>query len=1167
MGKVEWTKAQEEAINSSSKSLIVSAAAGSGKTAVLVERIINKISSEKSAAKIDRLLVVTFTRAAANEMRERIGRALDEKIRENPTDKNLLRQKIMLPLADICTIDQFFGNIVKENFSKLSITPDFRILDDSESKLISNEAVNEVLEEYYENADENFNRLLEITGCDKNDDTLADAVKLFAKNSDAYPEPEKWLDDINKVYSEKKRPQDTQFGEIILNQISDCAEYAKILLDRAINYACDTQGLEKVYIVLKNDEEKINSIIEKCKTREWDSLKVLLETLSFERFPTVKDEYKSCPEKLFSKKYRDKMKSVIDTVRDIMSASEAEYCEDIELLNPVVAKFTEVVLEYKKRFYQKKAEENSYDFIDIVHLALKLLVCDGKPTQSALELRKKYDEILIDEYQDTNEAQDKIFSFLSDDEKNMFLVGDVKQSIYRFRLAMPQVFLGRISKWRDKNCGYADYLSLDSNFRSRPEILNAVNYIFERVMSAQAGEIEYDDTQSLKPGADCYSQSDKKCVEFLMLDGACVNDPEYTEVQMIADKIEELLKGSGVYDKNTKTMRAAQYKDICVLLRQRKLGPAILKELKKREIPSYFEEDSGFFDNPEISVMLSLLSVINNPLQDIHLVSVLLSPIFGFSADEISLLRINSRDSELYYAVKKSDSEKCRYFIEKYNEYRSLSCVESVHELLRTIYEDSGYISIVTALNNGEIKKLNLLLLLEYASQYESFGKSGLSGFMRYIDRMRKNGSDFKPAGTVSEYADVVKIMTVHKSKGLEFPIVFLSDCSRSLRDKSKSLIIHEKIGMGIKINDKKTFRKYSTLPYEAAKILNKKSECSEELRVLYVALTRARERLIITSEVSDVNKTVENASADCLLTPLNPVAVINSRNFTDILLRAFLSHPNAGALRDCCNYDGVVEKSSDFDLSVEIIRENAEKSAAVDTQSDMITAPVDGELLKRIKEKTGYKYKYGALSNCASKLAASAFNKLENNMQYFANDVPKFMQSGNMTSAQKGTAVHKFMETCDFKRAHDDIEAERERLVSLSMLSRQQAESLELNVISRFFESGLYKRIAAADRVVREQKFRISVPVNKAFGELEEDFENENIIVQGIIDCAFFENGKAVILDYKTDRVSDSNELVKMYHRQLEIYKTAAEQIFSCEVGEVLLYSFALGEEKQINL
>ena len=1167
MSKVKWTPMQEKAIKSRSKSLIVSAAAGSGKTAVLVERIINKLCSEENPQKIDRLLVVTFTRAAANEMRERIGKALDERIKSDPSNKFLLRQKMMLPLADICTIDQFFNSIVKENFGRLSITPDFRILDDSESKLISNEAVNEVLDEYYENSDEDFNRLLEVTGCGKNDDTLAKSIIRFAKNSEAYPQPEKWLEEIKSVYSEKQKPQDTVFGEIILKQIADCAEYAGVLLNMAISFAEGDEGLEKVYITLKNDEEKINDIIEKCKSKDWDSLKTGLESLSFETFPRLKGDYQYCSQKIFSKKYRDKMKDVMESVKTVLSASEEEYCEDIELLKPVVAKFTEIVLEYKKRFYQKKAEENSYDFIDIVHFVLKLLLCDGKPTQTALEIREKYDEILIDEYQDTNEAQDKIFSLLSNDEKNMFLVGDVKQSIYRFRLAMPHVFLERINRWRDGKCGYADYISLDSNFRSRPDILNAVNYIFERIMSKEAGEIDYDNTQSLKAGAECYEDSDKKCVEFLMLDDESVNDKEYTETQMIADKIEQVIKSARVYDKNINSTRPVKFKDICVLLRQRKMGAELLKELKKREIPAYFEEDEGFFENPEISVMLSLLSVINNPLQDVHLVSVLMSPIFGFSADEISLLRINSRKSELYYAVKNSESEKCGYFIEKYNEYRSLSCVLSVQELLRTIYEDSGYLSVVTALNNGEIKKLNLLLLLEYAEKYESFGKCGLSGFIRYIDRMKKNGSDFKPAGTVSEYSDVVKIMTIHKSKGLEFPVVFLSDCSRTRRNNADSLLIHEKIGMGIKIHDNKTFRKYSTVAYEAAKILNRKSECSEELRVLYVALTRARERLIITCEESNAAKAVESASGDCVSTPLNPVAVINSHNFTDILIKAFLTHKDACVLRDNCNFCGKIDENADFDLSVEIVGERLKTASFEQTENAAEKADTDLELLKKIREKTEFSYKYGELSNCAAKLAASSFNRLENNMRYFASDVPKFTQSGNMTSAQKGTAVHRFMETCDFEKASKDARAEKERLVSLSMLGARQANSLDLEMISKFFKSGLYRRIAASERVVREQKFRISLPVNKAFPELKENFEDESIIVQGIIDCVFFENGKAVVLDYKTDRVADCDELVTMYHRQLEVYKAAAEQIFSCEVDELLLYSFTLGEEKSVNL
>lgn len=1165
MGNVKWTEMQKKAITEQGKSLIVSAAAGSGKTAVLVERIINKICSDKNPTMVDRLLIVTFTRAAANEMRERISKSLDQRIKEDPANRFLLRQKMMLPLADICTMDQFFQGLVKDNFSKLSITPDFRILDESQSRLLSNEAVTEVLEEYYDSSDEAFEALLDVTGSDKTDDTLAKAVKMFARNSEAYPDPDKWLENIKSVYSRHEKPQDTQFGKIILKEIADSGEYALLLILKAQSYTEGTVGLEKVDILLKDDEQNIKNIIRACEEENWDELKNLLETLKFVGFPKVGKEVKDSDEKFYSKLFRDRAKEIIEKIIHIIPASEKEYCEDIDYLSPVIEKFTELVAAYKKRFLEKKESENSYDFSDIVHLTLKLLVKDGEPTQAAAELRKKYDEILIDEYQDTNEAQDKIFSCISNEEKNFFLVGDVKQSIYRFRLAMPQVFLGRIDKWKDEKCDFADYISLDSNFRSRPEILSAVNYIFERIMSVEAGDIAYDASQSLKAGPELYSNKKGKCVDMLILDKSSVSK-EYTEVQLIADKVEEILKTTEVYDKNSGLTRELKYRDICILLRQKKIGALISKELKKRGIPSYFEEDDGFFDNTEVVEMLSLLSVINNPLQDIPLVCVLMSPVFGFTADEISKLRIEMRKGKLYYAVKNSKSEKCKYFTEKYNEYRRLSSVSSVHELLRTIYDDSGYLSVVTALDNGEVRRLNLLLLLEYASSYEEFGKSGLSGFMRYIEKMKKNDSDFKPAGTVSEYADVVRIMTVHKSKGLEFPVVFLSDCARTRPNSSGGLIIHEKIGMGMNICDKKTFRKYSTVPYEAAKILTKKSDRSEELRVLYVALTRARERLIITCELDNPQEKITNAACDCIKSRISPVAVNNSRSFFDLLIRAFMRHPDADNLRTAGDYDGEVEKTADFGLNIEII-DSESKVACEDTSTPEEKVAADIDLLKAVKEKTAYSYEYSELSSCATKIAASSFNKLENNMEFFASEVPKFAQKSELNSAQKGTAVHRFMETCDFKNAELDLASEAQRLLKSGKLTQQQAESLDFHMISKFFSSDIFKRMMNSQRVVREQKFRIAVPVNIAFPEFENKFSDESILVQGIIDCAFFENDGIVVLDYKTDNVSNSDELVERYHRQLEIYKSAAEQIFSLKVKELLLYSFKLGEEKPIIL
>lgn len=1159
----KWTDVQLDAIDSLDGSLIVSASAGSGKTAVLIERIMKRISDEKKPCSIDSLLVVTFTNAAANEIRERLNSALSKKIQADKTNNYLKRQQMMLPTAQIYTMDQFFNSLVKENFHSLGITPDYRILDDGEIAVMSSEAMDETLEEMYDEGSEEFLNLLELFGCDKNDKSLADGIEKLNGYSRAYSNPEKWIKNIVQSYSLKEPPQKTEFGKIILDKVKEHCRFALDLIAQGKEIIKDCPEFEKIYALLCDDECTANSVLKLCDGNEWDKLKAELESMSFGRFPSYRGENKDCYEKVYSQRLCNKARSVLKDLKGAIPANEKEYFEDLELLRPVVQKLIDVTLTFNEKFSQKKRDENAMDFNDIEHLALKLLVDENScATALACELREQYTEILIDEYQDTNQAQDTIFCTLSNNKKNMFLVGDVKQSIYRFRLAMPEIFINRSVEWKNSQEEYPKSLNLDQNFRSRKGILDSVNYLFSKIMSKRIGDMVYDDNAALKAGAE-YNESVEPETELCILEK---NECEgYTEGDYIAYRIDSLLKSDVTVKEKDDSYRKVKYKDICILTRRRKPAAQIHEILKSYGIPSFFEDGSGFFDNTEVSVMLSFLSIIDNPLQDIPMLCVLMSPIFGFSADDIASIRVGCRNKKLYYAIRHSDSLNCREFIKTYEEYRRLSTVMSVSSLLRTIYENTGYLSVMSALENGENRKLNLLLLLEYASDYEGFAGNSLSGFIRFIERMKQNDTDLKPASKVSEYADVVRIMTVHKSKGLEFPVVFLADCGNKKSHFGSNLIIHEKTGAGLKVIDKKTFRKYNTVQYEASSCLQKMSDCSEELRILYVAMTRAREKLVLVATTpKDANELALECAACVQGKTINPVAIEKAGSFLELFLMGYMKHPYANDLRDLASYRGVSDKDDISPIYFSVVCPWFEKTDEKIECDEPQILP-DAEMLKLIEEKTQYKYPFSALSAYPTKRSASSFNRIDNDDTFFACDTPQFAGKNNLNAASSGTAVHRFMEVCDFSEVKKDFQSEKTRLVSANKLTLQQAEVIDEQKINAFFDSPLYSRISNAEKVYREQKFTIFVPLSVAEENSPEEFQNEQILVQGVIDCAFVENGKIIVIDYKTDKIKTLSELEKRYHRQLEIYKIAAEQIFAVPVSELLLYSFYLDEQTEI--
>ena len=1164
MADVTWSDAQKEAIETDGKSIIVSAAAGSGKTSVLVERIIRKICASQNPARVDRLLVVTFTKAAANEMRTRLAEAIDKKLIQRPGDSFLMRQKALLPMAKICNMDRFFNELVRDNFHTLGITPDYRILDDSEAKLLINESVEEALEECYDEGGEAFENLLEVVGVTSDDYNLGTIVKKINSYSEAFIDPEKWLGEVKKAYSEKCKPEDTVFGRVILDAFLKKARYSLSLLEQAKEYVTDIEGLEKVLILIQNEEAACRGLISLCESNDWDGLYTQASCLKFAKFPSVGNDYKDLPEKGWAQALRDRAKTILKEGASLVCADSSDFLGDAERLYPVTEKLMEIVFRYRELYAEKKRAVNSMDFNDILHLTVKLLIKDGKPTKMAKELSEGFDEIFIDEYQDTNEAQDAVFKALSRDEKNLFLVGDIKQSIYRFRLAMPRLFLEKMELWRKEDYTKGHFVNLDCNYRSRKSVLDFVNLTFEGTMSREVGEINYDSEQSLKAGLE-YPESDRCQPEIYLLEKNSLPDG-YGEAQFIADKIEHILRHETVYDSKKKQTRPARRKDICVLFRRNAPGLTLLRELKKRELPAFMEASEGFFKNREVQTVISLLNIIDNPLQDIHLLNVLMSPLYGFNADDIAELRINCRHGRLFDAVRTAQDEKSKSFIETYSRYRRLSTVLSVKALIRTVYEDTGYLYAVSAQPNGDVKRLNLLLLLEYASSYESNTSNGLSGFMRYVQSCIDSDSEPASASGVSENADVVKIMTIHKSKGLEFPFVIVGNLEyNDFTDKKTDVKINEDTGVGIKVCEKKNFKKYSTVQYEAAKEKCAVSNCSEALRIYYVAMTRAKEKLILCASVANAERRVNELAYSALLDKLDPVEVLHTSCFLNLLLKVLLKHKDFGDFRKLCSVDIPSKGDGGISLTAKIVTEPYHEGTD-EEEGNAEELHADEELLALLKERTDYTYPYAVLAELPTKKAASSFNSSFVNRRYFAGSMPDFASKSGLSSAGRGTATHRLMEVCDFAAAEKDLPSEIERLVGTGKLSREQADAIDKESVKAFFASSLYRRIKASDTVLREYRFTVFCPLEMLDSERGKLFPEEKILVQGVIDCAFAEDGKLVVLDYKTDNVNEADTLAEMYKNQLLVYKLAAEQALGTEVKELLLYSFKLNSEIEIN-
>lgn len=1179
---VNWTTDQRHAIECRKGSVLVSAAAGSGKTAVLVERVIRRLTDKDNPCSAEDLLIVTFTRAATAQMREKIGAAILKRLSEDPTDRHLRRQYMLLPFAKICTIDSFCNDLVRENFHALGISPDYSLLDNETAVIMKNDVCEAMLERAYEeDSDGSFSGLSDMMSSGSSDEDFAKLIIKIYDISTAYPFPDLWLDSLIEEYSQPDINKSC-WGGIIKKYVCDMLDYCvSSSNDMMTAMESDPIVADAYGAAVQSDINMYAELREKV-NRDWDEALEAFNTVKYMGLGRVSKGYES-ETKNAVMTARKKLKDLLKKVPNIMCVSSGEHAEDVRLMRGPVTKLIELVKQFGREYSAEKDKMNSADFSDILHRAFNLLaVSDGRggyiKTDLARELSSHYVEILVDEYQDINEAQDMIFKAISADENNLFTVGDVKQSIYRFRQAMPEIFLRRRSTTHSFESGkYPLGITLGSNFRSRVGVTSCVNYIFRQLMSTEAGELEYDDSEALNAAAKYPERDTPDCELHVVTDKGNRADTLEAQARYVARYIDRTVREGKTLVTKGGALHPASYGDFCILLRTAKnVSSVYANALSERGIPVFSPETGGFFEAAEISFILSLLRVLDNPVQDIPLAAVMLSPLFGFSAGELADIRASAKErleagetEPLYRSVAASadeGDEKTAAFLKKIESLRRLSLTLSAGELVRRVCEETGFDAIAGAMPDGERRRLNIGLLCDYAEKYEAAGNLGLSGFIRFIDKVARTSGDLATAARPSENADIVRIMTVHQSKGLEFPICILADMQHVFneRDNTESVLISSSAGLGMKRRTEDGISVYDTASRRAAVITSERMGRSEEMRVLYVALTRAKENLVMVTSVPNPEKGLAKVAVECGIGErANPFAVLRMNNFSDLVLTALMRHPAADELRKLSGVDVPIFLPEKDRFKLKVVVSDSESFMTESANEQKIAAkPV---FFDEVCERLDYSDPRSVLSSVPAKRAASDGSERGINREYFASSRPAFMSSGGLTPAQRGTATHKFMQFSNYAAARADIESELARLVDGGFLSEDEGKAVNVSAAKRFFMSSLAERIFASDNVMREKKFAALFPAKFFYPELTGEAAEEKIVVQGIADCVFVEDGKLVIVDYKTDTGVDAEALLDRYSAQLGIYREALSQALGMPVKETILYSFFMNSTVKV--
>lgn len=1282
---VSWTTEQQQVIDLRNRNILVSAAAGSGKTAVLVERIVKIITDKNHPVDIDHLLIVTFTNAAAAEMRERIGNAIEKALDEQPGDEHLLRQLTLIHNAQITTIDSFCLYVVRNHFHEIDLEPNFRIGDEGELKLLREDVLGKVLEQNYEEPSEAFSNFVEGYASGRTDAALNEMILQLYEFSRSYPWPEKWLDSFVGIYRIENREElDRAEWLAPLTQnirfvLKDCEQ----LLKQALAVTQQDDGPDMYEKAVRSDLEKYESL---SKLTSFCELSGALSDIKYDRLASSRG-FEGDPDKLdLVKSLREQAKDVVKKLcKQYFFCSPEMMIEQLERTEPMLEEVVRLTKQFADEFAAAKRRKNLVDFHDVEHFALQILVDEEteKAKKTAEEFRDTFEEIMIDEYQDSNEVQETLLRSISREERgenNIFMVGDVKQSIYRFRLARPELFMKKYDSYSLEE-STTQRIDLHKNFRSREEVLTCTNDIFYKIMARSLGNVEYDAEAALYPGASYPAMpvqenpAGEKAAEDEKVSGKQINgftpeilladsndelledtdfsDKKTLEAKMVAEKIRHLMKTQPVTDKATGELRAARYSDIVILLRSLSgWADSLVEVLNGNGIPAHTVSSTGYFSTVEVQTVLSMLRLLDNPRQDIPMAAVLRSPMAGLTDEELAVLRLEDGSVPFHEAVLElaeglyeedgqkeiSDSEadseadqkqgrnadgkkeddiettahrKLLKFYKKYRQLRQLVPDTPIHELIEIILRETGYGHYVAAMPAGSRRTANLNMLLEKAAAYEKTSYKGLFHFVRYIDELQKYDVDFGEADMVGENEDVVRIMSIHKSKGLEFPIVIVSGMGKNFnkQDTRSKMVLHPELGIGLDYMDGKKRIKSPTIAKKAIAKQIELENLGEELRVLYVALTRAKEKLILTGTLKDAPEKLEFFRQQAALyahsgdtTAIPYLTRESAAGYLDWILPAVLSYGDKYPVRIVEAAELVLDEVENQLEQNENLTERIREIEAADTQ-------LVGKLKQRFSQRYPYqvdvlrknKYSVSELKHRAMRERFEA--EQEETVPAFLEEpvtptIPLFIQREESVEqetanrgALRGTAVHRVMECYDFaseKSVHEQMEAmEKEEKITADMRALVKEQT-----VADFVSSETGKRMALAQRggaLYREKPFVMGFTEeeleNYGFGadsntdsceniykktdsdqEKEEQkrirHEEDLTLIQGIIDVFWIEKDGIVLLDYKTDRVQQAKELIDRYETQLKLYADALERVFGArklKVKEILIYSFSL--------
>ena len=1167
MSERKWTTEQMQAIKLKGANILVSAAAGSGKTSVLVERIVNKIVND--GVDIDKILVVTFTNAAASEMRQRLMDEIYKKIEQEPNNQNLQRQLMLINKANISTIHSFCLNVIRNNFFEIGISNNFRVADETEIEIMKQETIEDIFDIQYESENKDFTNLLEKYATYNDDSKLKEIILKIYEFIQSDPFPEKWLQNAVEEYTVKETDfANTKWGRIIIEKAKETLEDCKINLESSIEEVETYPNLIDFISILKTDLQEINEILkidfelkENRLSNLWDKIYQDLASKIWAQWPKkskLSEEEKEAKER--AKAIRDLARANFNELKKIINAESKEIIEDINTMEPTLKSIQALVLEFEEEFAKRKREKNIVDFNDIEHLALKILVDEnGKPTLIA----KKYnfDEIEIDEYQDSNSVQEYILNSVSNGH-NIFMVGDVKQSIYKFRQANPKLFMQKYNEYilPEEELKKDTKILLYKNFRSRKNILDITNLVFNNIMSRKLGEIEYTKEEALNLGASFEETSLDLQTELNIIETEELLDEEADEVienaaleaRLVAKKIKEL------------NLTGIPFKNMTILLRSPKAVASIFeKELMDEKIPVFSDITTEYLNTIEIDTIMSFLKIIDNPLQDIPLVTVLRSEIGGFTDNELIEIRLVDKSIAYYRALEKAKEsmeiskklkEKIIQFLELLKTLKEEENLKPLDELIWDIYNKTGYYHYVGLMPDGTLRQANLKKLFEKAREYEKISLKGLFNFIIFMEKVETSSNSIDSARIIGENDDVVRIMSIHKSKGLEFPIVFLCNSSKkfNLRDTSEKIVLDNNLGLGA--NYIKDGIEFSTLAKEAIKIKANKEAISEEMRVLYVALTRAKEKLIIVGTSANVEKKLQEKKEEIskyykFTKPekLNPRLVEKYKTYLDWLELVYEYNDSSCMKLNIVNKSELITK----DVGKEQIEIRKHKEELI---KEINSHKINKEEYDKIDKMLNYKYKYEKDIDLPTKTSVTAIKELKSKDKevFSKRKVPTFAVDKEIKGAKKGTIIHLLLSKITREKTIEEVNNLIEKLISKNIITREEKEAIDIDIIKNYLSSELYKEILEAKVAKRETPFYLNINSNELF-----EGTDEQILVQGVIDIYYItKEDKLTLVDYKTDYVKEEKELIEKYKSQLDLYKVALEKALNKKLDRIYIYS-----------